>query len=123
MKTNWVLMATILFFCISCAQKRGAYEPPQPPPAEEETIEETETARDVTLEEPDEQRSGRGFDQMTVDELNRIGLLKDIHFEFDRYNLLPEARQILRQNAKLLLRCPKGSTAALGCDARAYARL
>jgi peptidoglycan-associated lipoprotein len=31
-------------------------------------------------------------------------LLKDIHFGFDRYDLTPKAREILSQNAELLLK-------------------
>ena len=46
-------------------------------------------------------------------------LLKDIHFGFDRYDLTPEARKILSQNAELLLKHPRTKIQIEGhCDER-----
>lgn len=46
-------------------------------------------------------------------------LLKDIHFGFDRYDLTPKAREILAQNADLLLKHPRVTFQIEGhCDER-----
>lgn len=46
-------------------------------------------------------------------------LLKDIHFGFDRYDLTPKAREILAQNADLLLNNPRAKIQIEGhCDER-----
>ena len=46
-------------------------------------------------------------------------LLKDIHFGFDRYDLTPKAREILAQNAELLLKNPRAKIQVEGhCDER-----
>ena len=46
-------------------------------------------------------------------------LLKDIHFGFDRYDLTPKAREILAQNADLLLKHPRVQIQIEGhCDER-----
>jgi peptidoglycan-associated lipoprotein len=46
-------------------------------------------------------------------------LLKDIHFGFDRYDLTPKAREILSQNAELLLKHSQVNIQIEGhCDER-----
>jgi peptidoglycan-associated lipoprotein len=46
-------------------------------------------------------------------------LLKDIYFEFDRYDIRPEAAPLLRENAALLMKYPKMKIQIEGhCDER-----
>ncbi len=46
-------------------------------------------------------------------------LLKDIHFDFDKYDILPEDAQILKENAALLSKYPKVKIQVEGhCDER-----
>jgi peptidoglycan-associated lipoprotein len=46
-------------------------------------------------------------------------LLKDIHFDFDKYDIRPEDAAILKENAALLLKYPKVKIQAEGhCDER-----
>lgn len=46
-------------------------------------------------------------------------LLKDCHFEFDRYDITPGARKILAENAKILKEMPKSRIQIEGhCDER-----
>ena len=46
-------------------------------------------------------------------------LLKDIHFDFDKYDILPEDAQILKENAALLMNYPKVKVQVEGhCDER-----
>jgi peptidoglycan-associated lipoprotein len=46
-------------------------------------------------------------------------LLKDIHFDFDKYEIRPEDAEILKENAALLMKYPKVKIQAEGhCDER-----
>jgi len=46
-------------------------------------------------------------------------LLKDIHFDFDKYDILPEDAQILKENAALLSKYPQVKVQVEGhCDER-----
>jgi len=52
-------------------------------------------------------------------EVLESSLLKDIHFEFDRYDLTPEAKRILAENAQVLLEHPTWKIQIEGhCDER-----
>jgi peptidoglycan-associated lipoprotein len=42
--------------------------------------------------------------QMSADELDRLGLLTDIHFDYDKYDLREGDRQLLGKNAEVLKR-------------------
>jgi peptidoglycan-associated lipoprotein len=63
--------------------------PPAPPPS---------GPRDVVPQE-DEYKRLQG---MSSDEINRLGLLPDIHFDFDRADIREGDRQILAKNAENL---------------------
>ena len=81
-------------------------ERPAPPPERGETF-------------PD----GLDIANLTLDQLNaevqRRGLLRDIHFDFDRYELRPGDREILRGNAAFLKRHPSLQIVIEGhCDER-----
>ena len=52
-------------------------------------------------------------------EVFESSLLKDIYFEFDRYDIRPEAAPLLRENATLLMKYPKMKIQIEGhCDER-----
>ena len=52
-------------------------------------------------------------------EVFESSLLKDIYFEFDRYDIRPEAAPFLRENAALLMKYPKMKIQVEGhCDER-----
>src|SRR5918995_346687 len=53
---------------------------------------------DVVRQEDDYTR----FKNMTVEELDRLGLLQDIHFDYDRFDIREGDRQILSKNAEAL---------------------
>lgn len=54
-----------------------------------------------------------------ADAFNRQGVLKRIHFETDKYDIRPEDRQILKENAAWLLAHPQFKLAVEGhCDER-----
>ena len=110
MRRKLCLILLLLAFCTFCSQRRGAYqsEKPDQPVSGRETVErEREGAGlDTPVRKPAGETRSLDIDSMSVEELNRYGLLEDIHFEFDRYDLLPQARKILRRNAKFLLAYP-----------------
>ena len=98
-----------LMVSVSCAKKAVKEEPLVTGKAEEKAWgkpgEEAERARieEKSLEASLERKKYPGIEGEFLDS----SLLKDIHFGFDRYDLMPESRKILSQNAELLLKNPR----------------
>jgi peptidoglycan-associated lipoprotein len=94
-----------LMVMVSCAKKAVKEKPLVTGMAEEKAWgkpgEEAEMARidEKSLEASLERKKYPGIEG----EFLESSLLKDIHFGFDRYDLTPKAREILSQNADLLL--------------------
>jgi peptidoglycan-associated lipoprotein len=99
----WMVMVVImsLIFCAGCEslKKKRAVAP-----------EEEQTAQAEREKAAREEQEKRSFEQgLTAKkypgiegEVLESAQLKDIHFEFDRYDLTEEARNILTENAKVL---------------------
>lgn len=98
-----------LMVMVGCAKKAVKEEPLVTGKAEEKAWgkpgEEAERARieEKSLEASLERKKYPGIEGVFLES----SLLKDIHFGFDRYDLTPEAREILSQNAELLLKHPR----------------
>ena len=110
-----------LMVMVGCAKKAVKEEPLVTGKAEEKAwgkpTEEAERAgiEEKSLEASLERRKYPGIEG----EFLESSLLKDIHFGFDRYDLMPEAREILSQNAELLLEHPRAKIQLEGhCDER-----
>ena len=90
-----------LMLMVSCAKKAVREEPLVMEKAWEKPGEEPERAviEEKSLETSLERKKYPVIEGESIDS----SLLKDIHFGFDRYDLTPEAREILSQNAGLLL--------------------
>jgi len=59
------------------------------------------------------------FQRKTLDELNRQGHLKRIHFEFDKYEITDDMKSILQSNADWLMKFPTVVISIGGhCDER-----
>jgi len=59
------------------------------------------------------------FQRKTLEELNKQGYLKRVHFDFDKYFIREDMKPILEQNAKWLLRFPTVLISVGGhCDER-----
>jgi peptidoglycan-associated lipoprotein len=59
------------------------------------------------------------FQRRTLEELNRMGYLKRIHFDFDKYFIRDDMKPILEQNAQWLLKFPTVVITVDGhCDER-----
>jgi peptidoglycan-associated lipoprotein len=90
-----------LMLMVSCAKKAVKEEPLVMEKAWEKPGEEPERAviEEKSLETSSERKKYPGIEGVFMES----SLLKDIHFGFDRYDLTPKAREILSQNADLLL--------------------
>lgn len=115
------LLILMLAFSFSCAKKAKpvktvAEEPALEEPAPPEEVTE-EVKKPATAEEWEAGKVEKG--ELTVDEYNRMGVLKDIHFDFDKYNIKPMEAQILEENARWLLANPTVNILIEGhCDER-----
>ena len=111
-----------LMLVVGCAKKAVKEEPLVTTGKAEEKAwgkptEEAERAgiEEKSLEASLERRKYPGIEG----EFLESSLLEDIHFGFDRYDLMPEAREILSQNAELLLKHPRAKIQLEGhCDER-----
>jgi peptidoglycan-associated lipoprotein len=110
MRNIWIfaLIVLVLSLFVACGPK---------PPGEEVKMEEEPTP-EVTKEEPPEQPvpTQEEVEEIPIEERVKLEM---IHFEFDRYRLLPEAKQILNENGRLLKMYPQVKILIEGhCDER-----
>jgi peptidoglycan-associated lipoprotein len=95
--SNLALALALSVGIAGCGKKPAAPQPVQPavpdtpPPAPEPAPE-----RAPELSEYDQLR------QKSIDEIEKMGLLADVHFDLDRADLRDQDRQILSQNADTL---------------------
>ena len=73
-------------------------------PPEEEKVEKVEEA--ATQVETPQLTDEELFQRRTLEELNQMGYLKRIHFDFDKYFIREDMKPILEQNAQWLLKFP-----------------
>ena len=107
-KKSFIVMGVIFSLVLmgACAKKAVREEPLV-----------TGTAEEQAWGKPAEQTEREAIEQKALEtswkrkkypgmegEFLESSLLKDIHFGFDRYDLTPKAREILSQNAELLLK-------------------
>lgn len=105
MKRIFIGMMIVLFMVtcfVSCSKKAKPVQ--TTPVAKETTVEKVEEvtpqAEKPTLtEEEIIQRS-------SLEDLNRQGYLKRIHFEYDKYEIKDDMKPLLQQNAEWLLKFP-----------------
>ena len=99
MRTTALAAVAILAIGLGACGKKKVEAPPRPmvpetpPPAPPQAA-----PRDVVSQE-DEYKRLLG---MSSDEINRLGLLPNIHFDFDRADIREGDRQILARNAETL---------------------
>jgi peptidoglycan-associated lipoprotein len=99
-KKSCIVMGVIFSLVLMGAcSKKAVKEEPLVTGRAEEQVERTPTG-EKGLEESLERKKYPGMEG----EFLESSLLKDIHFGFDRYDLTPKAREILSQNAELLLK-------------------
>ncbi|MGA1864152.1 MAG: peptidoglycan-associated lipoprotein Pal [bacterium] len=119
----FALLLLICFFegCAPVQQKELASLPPvetleESPQKQEEFFKESPSKIDT--EKIDSTISKKTY-QGIEGEFMETPLLKDCNFEFDRYDITPEARKILAENANILKEMPKSIIQIEGhCDER-----
>lgn len=119
MKKFAVLFLTIILvlsFASSCKKKVKEVPPPPPPQAQEqprvEKVEEPVIKEPVLTEE-------ELFLRKTLEEINQEKPLAMIHFDYDKYNIRPDAVPVLEANASWLKKHPTVKILIEGhCDER-----
>ena len=87
-------------------------------PSAKDTRTSTETPSEIDVAKIDSTITKKTY-QGIEGEFLETPLLKDCHFEFDRYDLTSEARRILADNAMILKKIPKSKIQVEGhCDER-----
>jgi peptidoglycan-associated lipoprotein len=110
------LMLTALFGFFGCAKKAQVRAGP-----EEEVVGGEETAREPRAPVAGERGTGLAEESLRADEARAElqSRLQDIHFEFDKYSIVPEAREVLKENYMVLRTIPRVEVLIEGhCDER-----
>ncbi|MDI6845464.1 MAG: peptidoglycan-associated lipoprotein Pal [Candidatus Saccharicenans sp.] len=89
----------VLSFAASCKKKAKQLPPPPPPQAQEQP--KVEKVEEPVIKEP-ELTEEEIFMKKTLEEINREKPLARIHFDFDKYDIRPDAVPILEANARWL---------------------
>jgi peptidoglycan-associated lipoprotein len=127
-----VLILCLGFLLTGCPKKTVLKEEPSTKKAEEAVAEREKAAKLAAEQEAarireEEAKKAKEFEKSLVakkevgiaGEVFESTLLKDIHFDFDKYDILPEDAQILKENADLLARYPRVKIQVEGhCDER-----
>jgi peptidoglycan-associated lipoprotein len=119
-----VLMLCLGLTMAGCAKKTVVKE--EPSIKKEEALAKPEAGRTKEMK-PKEEQGAKEFEKSLVakkepgieGEVLESKLLKDIHFDFDKYNIRPGDAEILNENAALLKKYPKVKVQIEGhCDER-----
>lgn len=106
-----IVLLTLAFFD-SC-KKKVVTEPEKEQPTVEPVEEPTPKIEKPQLTEEEL------FQRKTLEEVNRMGYLKKIHFDFDKYFIRDDMKPILQANAEWLLKYPDVEIRIEGhCDER-----
>ena len=92
-------LAAVAALALSC-KKTPPPPPPAPPPVAPATPPPAPPAPELAAQADEYER----LRQMSADEIDRLGLLTDIHFEYDKFDLREGDRQLLSKNAETLKR-------------------
>lgn len=110
MRTFWVFI--LIVFLV------GLFAACGPKPPEEEMVTEP-TIQEVKEEPVEPEPPPRPVEEVVEIPIEERVKLEMIHFEFDRYHLLPEAKQILTESARMLTMYPEAKLSIEGhCDER-----
>jgi len=90
----------VLSFAASCKKKAKEVPPPPPPPQAQEQPK-VEKVEEPVLKEP-VLTEEEIFMKKTLEELNQEKPLAMIHFDYDKYNIRPDAVSVLEANASWL---------------------
>lgn len=119
MKKFAVLFLTVILvvsFASSC--KKKVKEVPQPPPPQAQEQPRVEKVEEPAIKEP-VLTEEEIFLRKTLEEINQEKPLAMIHFDYDKYNIRPDAVPVLEANASWLKKHPTVKILIEGhCDER-----
>lgn len=104
MDRKWIALATLLtlVLIVGCTPKPVVTPPPPPAPVEKapspDLSAQAKPAEPVDQVEPERPKSLRDLQS----EFERLGLLGDVFYDFDRYELRADARERLAKNAEFM---------------------
>ncbi|MEE8525233.1 MAG: hypothetical protein V3T72_14955, partial [Thermoanaerobaculia bacterium] len=105
MDRKWIILAALsaLFLVAGCSSAPPPPPPAPPPPvvAAPPATDVESTARPATEVDETEPAPPKSIQELQ-DEYNRRGLLGDVFFAFDQYDLASEARERLQKNAEFM---------------------
>jgi peptidoglycan-associated lipoprotein len=108
-----VLIVMFMLTLFTSCKKQAKVEPVKKEPVVEKVEENQPKVERPQLTEEEI------FQRKTLDELNRQGYLKKIHFDFDKYVIKDDMKPILQQNAEWLLKHSSVEISVGGhCDER-----
>jgi len=96
-----VLALTTVVALTACGKKKMPPAPPPPPPAAPETPPPAPPPAPKAEVAPQVDEYAR-IRAMGADEIDRLGLLADIHFDFDKSDIREADRAVLSKNAEVL---------------------
>lgn len=112
---KWMLAALALSLILmfpACAKKAAKVEPAQGPAIEQVEEPTAKVEKPVLSEE-------ELFQQRSLEELNKVQVLKKINYDFDMYTIREDMKPILQANANWLLKFPSVEVLVEGhCDER-----
>lgn len=108
-----------IMMTVGCAKKSVVKE--QPVTGEQKAAV-AETTKEVAKKEPVKQEVAKVEEEAVKEKAAPAEIFKDINFDFDKFNLKPEAREILKQHADYLAKNADISITIEGhCDERGTA--
>jgi peptidoglycan-associated lipoprotein len=108
-----------VFFLVGCSEETAS-KPAPAPASQQVTKAPIEKAPASPLSDPSTQSSSlEAHQQGTLGKSDSAGPLRDVYFEFDRYDLPAESRETLKSNATWLKTNPQATAEIEGhCDDR-----
>jgi peptidoglycan-associated lipoprotein len=101
MKRTAFVIAVLSVVAIAGCGKKTPPPPPAPPPAAPKAPPPAPPPTQATEVAPKVDEYGR-LKAMSAEEVDRLGLLQEIHFEFDKAEIRDADRQIVAKNAEVL---------------------
>jgi len=115
---SYIIFITSLFIIVSCAPQKPSVREEKPRALPAETVEE-ETAYEEPIEEVEVIEEEIKALQSLEKEALKAGALEDVYFDFNRYNLKPEAQKKLQKTYEWLSKYPNVKILIEGhCDER-----
>ena len=125
MRGRWtilILIAVVVSLAMGCPKRPVTSEPaageaaspPSPPSMGSERADNNPPPAEVTDSFPSQQIESEPLRDDSIDELNRMGVLETIYFDYDQSDLDDEDRRVLQENAAWLQANPGYNVAIEG---------